>query len=164
MTLKRNTCKYLLPGEAGLEAAAAAASMRARQAESWCSARSTWKCWPAPAACPHVSDMSPSICMSRCEPGDGGGGDDAGMAGEELFSVQCTERVEVMDGDRCTPYIWRRVRSRAAPSRFICVPSDNSEEVLHCTRDTPSHSRTWPKVMRRDRKLFTGKEIADMMT
>lgn len=32
------------------------------------------------------------------------------MAGEELFSVQCTERVEVMAGDRCTPYTWRGVR------------------------------------------------------
>ena len=47
----------------------------------------------------------------RCEPDRGGGdGGDAGMAGEELFSVQCTERVEMMTGDRCTPYTWRRVR------------------------------------------------------
>ena len=59
------------------------------------------------AACP----TSYFIPHSRCEPDrGGGGGGDAGMAGEELFSVQCTERVEMMAGDRCTPYTWRRVR------------------------------------------------------
>ena len=64
-------------------------------------------CWPAMA----IRPMSYMTSHFRCEPDrGGGGGGDAGMAGEELFSVQCTERVEMMAGDRCTPYTWRRVR------------------------------------------------------
>ncbi len=42
------------------------------------------------------------------------------MAGEELFSVQCTERVEMMAGDRCAPYVWLRVRSAGlAPAALV---------------------------------------------
>ncbi len=49
----------------------------------------------------------------RCEPPRGSMAEARGVAGEELFSVQCTERVEMMAGDRCAPYVWLRVRGIA---------------------------------------------------
>lgn len=50
----------------------------------------------------------------RCEPGRAGATREAGAAGGELFLVQSTERVEMMAGDRCAPYVWRRVCPAAA--------------------------------------------------
>lgn len=50
----------------------------------------------------------------RSEPGRAGAARAAGAAGGELFLVQSTERVDLMAGDRCAPYVWRRVRPAAA--------------------------------------------------
>ena len=68
------------------------------------------------AAAPHLARpaRAPSRAGARprrrCESPRGSVAADAGVAGEELFSVQCGERVEMMAGDRCAPYVWRRVR------------------------------------------------------
>ena len=84
--------------------------------------------------CVHV------LSERRCEPDrGGGGGGDAGMAGEELFSVQCTERVEMMAGDRCTPYTWRRVRQRSGAQRLGRLPPRilSFRVVLHTSMTCP---------------------------